>query len=105
MRILLIGDGPGATTLRHAYEAMGAEVRVCQVPDGIAGLSPSAIIVDDLLAEVERVIVDGTSSHMSAAGLIASLPLEFDTQIRQFDPSPALYGRPRPYLKRKKGRP
>lgn len=103
-KVLIVGSGLGADTLRQACEAMGAEVRVCELASGIAGFTPIAVIVDELFADVDRVIVDGHSPHMSAAGLLASMsPIQ---DVRKLAPKGPrrMYGNNQPYLRRKKGR-
>lgn len=103
MRVLLVGDGPSAATLRQAYEAMGAEVRMCSLGEGVVSTAPAAIIVDELLDGVEQVAIDGASPHLSAAGLLAAFTEPVISPKLRSAAAP-IYGSPRPYLKRKKGR-
>jgi hypothetical protein len=84
----------------------GVEVVVrSQLDDGITGNSAPVIMVDELLAKAEADMLYGSEpAGVAPVGLPALIFDEGPEYIEKPWAAPSVYGNPRPYLKRKKGR-
>jgi hypothetical protein len=105
-RVILIGADPSIANLHRIMARAGVEVEVhAQLDDGIIGNSASLIMVDECLAKMEsNTLYYSNPTSGAHTGLLA---LAFDEGPEYAEKpwaAPSVYGNPRPYLKRKKGR-
>jgi hypothetical protein len=100
-RVILVGTDPSVAELHLIMAREGLDVEVHgQLEGGIVGNTASVIIVDKLMERIESDILRGSFGPDFPRGLIEGEGLPLREQPR----GALVFGKPRPYLKRKKGR-